>query len=298
MSSFTKHSFAQQVQEMITLIHDATKYEILPRWQEVAPEEKTSFIGFRDLVTIADKETSRYILERIRPKLPGSYSEEHKYADRFNHDLLWQIDPIDGTQEFCEGYAEGYTTLAGLLKRREDGSYSSVAGIINRPALKTVWYTDGSGEVVFLRDGNKQPLPTYECKEILVYQRKVDNLVGITEFLPVLRNHFCLPARIIQAGGSGASITDLLEGKINLIIFNANISKDWDVGMADPIIKALGGFICDLDGNELTYNRPDVASLGEPYNLRGYVISIVFKKEEILPLIKQDLAFDDRLNSK
>jgi len=278
---------------MISLIKEAAKKEILPRWQKVIPEVKTA-LGFKDLVTDADKQASLYILERIRKKFPGSYSEEHKFADRFDHDVLWQIDPVDGTQEFCEGYQDGYATLAALLTRQPDKTFKPVAGIIYRPARDECWYNDGSSKVTWLCRGQEQLLPHYNRNQIRLYQRKVDYFKGINEFIPHLSSHLKLPVSIVESGGAGAAVADLLENKINLIIFNNNTTKDWDVGMAEPLIRALGGFVCDLDGNELTYNRPDVPGLHEPYNLRGYIISIVFKKEEILPLIPL-LKFDDRL---
>lgn len=73
---------------------------------------------------------------------------------------------------------------------------------------------------------------------------------------------------------------------------NYNYTKEWDLAMAEPLIRARGGFICDLDGNEFTYNRKDSQGLGEPYNLNGYVISIAFSKEEIIPNISKDLLID------
>lgn len=289
-----ENRYAPMVKEMVALIKEAAAKEISPRWKKVHPEEKSGH-RFKDLVTAADKEASNYILSKGRPTVPGSYSEEHKFADRFNHSLLWQIDPVDGTQEFCEGYQEGYTTLAALLQEQSKGIYHPLACIIYQPALYILWYTTGNNQVIWEKRGIRQTLPTYSPPtQILVYQRKVDHIGGIQEFLPLLSDHFELPARTVEGGGAGAAVIDLLEERINLLIFNNNTTKDWDVGMAVPIIKALGGFVCDLDGNELTFNGPDEAGLGEPYNLRGYVISIVFKKEDVIPLLKK-LTFDDRL---
>ncbi len=291
---FASNDYAAQVQEMIRLVREAAHQEILPRWQNVTIENKSQKHSFKDLVTEADKQASLYILKRIRPTIPGSYSEEHKHADRFDHDIVWQIDPVDGTQEFCEGYENGYTTLAALLKRQDDGTYASIAGIIYLPATDTLWYTNDSTTVVFMRNSNELPLPTYQRNELRIYQRAVDHLKGINDFAEYLGNQLNLPTHIVESGGAGAAVADLLEGKINLLIFNNDSTKDWDCGMAAPLVKALGGFICDLDGNDLTFNRHDEPGLSEPYNLRGFIMSIVFKKEEIMPHTKH-LVFDHRL---
>ena len=86
---------------------------------------------------------SRYILERIRVRFPGSYSEEQKYPDRFDYDYVWQLDPVDGTQEFYSGMANGYAVNAALLHRQANGTYQSIAGIIYLPSSDTVWYSNG-----------------------------------------------------------------------------------------------------------------------------------------------------------
>ena len=252
---------------------------------------------FVDLVTDADRGASEYILSHIRKKFPGSYSEEHKYPDRFEHELLWQLDPVDGTQEFCEKLIDGYSCLAALLKRQANGTFSSEAGIIYLPGVDKLWYTDGAGKVFYHKNGIQQQLPVYTKDALRGYQRKVDHIKNVEKLYSSIACAHDISMRIVECGGAGASIADLLEGKINIIIMNCNVSKDWDIGCAEPIVKALGGFICDLEGNDFTYNRQDAPGLDEPYNLKGYVISIAFKKEEIMPYVSSKFI-DDRLKKK
>jgi fructose-1,6-bisphosphatase/inositol monophosphatase family enzyme len=288
--------YSSEVQQMVSIMKEATAQEILPRWGKVEVRAKNENYGFKDLVTQADIQASVYILNNIRPMFPGSYSEEQKFDDRFDpkNTMLWQIDPVDGTQEFCEGFKEGYSCLAALLKKQANGTFFPVAGIIYLPALDTLWYSDGVGHVSFLVNGQPKALPTYSRQELCGYQRKVAPSQRLERFYKELGDRLGINTKIVLSGGAGASIADLLSGKINLIIMNNNSTKDWDIGMAEPIIKSLGGFICDFEGNEFTYNRQDTPGLCEPYNMRGYIISIVFKKEEILPLITNDL-FEDKL---
>lgn len=70
---------------------------------------------------------------------------------------------------------------------------------------------------------------------------------------------------------------------------NYNYAKDWDTGMAETIIRSLGGFVCDFDGGEFTYNRPNIKNYDEPYLMKGIVASIVFNKDEISSLISSKM---------
>ncbi|MFH0936335.1 MAG: inositol monophosphatase family protein [Candidatus Woesearchaeota archaeon] len=286
------NTYSIEVMEMINVLREAAQKEILPRWGKVIAEQKGDQKKFIDIVTEADKKASEYILNKIRKKFPGSYSEENKFLDRFDHHLIWQIDPIDGTQEFCMSFADGYACHAALLKKQDDLNFLPVAGIVYLPGVDKLWYTDGSGIITYSVKGKELPLPSLSKEQLIGYIRKVDQNESLKRFYRTLGNILGLHSRILPCGAAGASISDLLENKINLIILNYNYSKEWDLAMAEPIIRARDGFICDLKGNNFTYNRKDSPGKNEPYNLNGYVISIVFKKEEIIPYIPKDLLED------
>lgn len=281
-------TFVLEVKYMVGLLRSAAKNEILPRWGKVTVSEKGQIKKFRDIVTEADIEASKFILDDIRKKFPGSYSEEHKYDDRFENDMLWQIDPVDGTDEFINQIVDGYACHAALLQKQSDGTYYPVAGIIYLPGVDKLWAYDGK-DVIFLNKGFPVTIPILSNNKLVGWIRKVDPNKQLADFYNHLGKKLGLPVDIDYGGGSGASIASLLEGKTNLIIMNYDYTKEWDLAMAEPIIKARGGFICDLDGNSFEYNRKYSEGHKEPYNLKGYVISIAFKKNEILHHIPKNL---------
>ncbi len=41
------------------------------------------------------------------------------------------------------------------------------------------------------------------------------------------------------------------------VAFAGGNSRDWDIAAADVIVHEAGGLLTDLDGNRVTYNRPD-----------------------------------------
>ena len=283
----------EETEWVLSILKKAAKEKILPQFGCSKGKVKSDIVDFLDLVTEADQSASHFILEYLRPKFPGSYSEEHKYPDRFHHDLIWQIDPIDGTQEFVEKYARGYTTLAALLEKGTDGIYTPISGIIYMPETDEAWYTVNN-LLIYSKKGMQSPIPRSDINELQGYQRKVSPHPNLNQCYKEIHLGLNKPYHIILSGGSGTSVADLIMGKINLIVLNSNLAKDWDIGMAEPMIKSLGGFICDFDGAPLKYNQETAPGFDEPYLHRGAVISIGFKKEEILPYLRKDL-FVDRL---
>lgn len=271
------------MKKVIEVMKEAAQKEILPRFGRVNLRVKESFGSFDEYATEADKEASKIILEKIRPEFPGSYSEEQLFENRFDYDLVWQFDPLDGTQEFGESLADGYAMHGALLKR-EGKIWKPINGIIYLPGVDKLWYSDGE-ELHFICEGSERALPEITRNEIRGYVRKVDPNHKIGNFYLTLGEKLGIGAVTLASGGAGASISDLLEDKINLIIMNYDYTKEWDLAMAEPIIKARGGFICDMFGNEFCYNRKE----NPPFNRNGYVISVAFKKEEITPEIPKDL---------
>lgn len=277
----------KNIEEMARLMRTAADVEILPRWRNVTARDKKNSVMPKDYVTAADTGASLYILERIRKKFPGSYSEEHKHMDRFQNKLLWQIDPVDGTLEFCEGIAEGYASQAALLEQQANGKWFPVAGIIYSAGINQMCYSNGK-EIVFEEEGKIVRLPEPHRSEIRGYIRYVEPSSKLANFYRTL-GKLGLETTTVSGGGVGSAIMSLLKDKINLIVFNYDYTKEWDVAMILPIIKSRGGFICDFDGNEFVeFNRQDTPGLGEPYNLKGFVVSQAFRKEEILPVLQKN----------
>lgn len=280
-----KGKYYGAVKEIIPVLIDAARKEILPRFGKVVEETKIlTQSGYKDTVTAADKGASKRILERVRKKFPGSYSEEDLYEDRFDYDLVWHFDPVDGTREFCEQIKDGYAVNAALLQKLRNGNFWPVSGIIYRPGDNTLVYNDGKRNYLF-RNDEEHKIKTTSREMILGWTRKIDQSQKLVGFYKELGDKLNLPIRIMPGGGIGASIVDLLEGKINLIIYNYNITREWDWAMSVPIITSMGGFICDLNGNAFTnFNRKPNAKK-EEYDLNGVVASIAFKKEEVIPHI-------------
>ncbi|MGH9617895.1 MAG: inositol monophosphatase family protein, partial [Acidobacteriaceae bacterium] len=88
----------------------------------------TEYKGEVDLVTVADRESEKLLVERIRAQWPdyGIVGEEGTRA-RMECEYRWYIDPLDGTTNFAHGFpafcvSMGLEHRPGGLEHRGPGT--------------------------------------------------------------------------------------------------------------------------------------------------------------------------------
>lgn len=128
----------------------------------------------QDPVTAADKETQAYLERRIAERFPehgilGEEDDASADGDRLAPDILWVLDPLDGTTNFMNGLPV-YASSIGVLYRGV-----AVAGAVYIP-----WPSaSGNGIVVHCRTGggafaNGEPVSVYQTEK-----PRGDRLVGL-----------------------------------------------------------------------------------------------------------------------
>jgi myo-inositol-1(or 4)-monophosphatase len=75
--------------------------------------------GWGNLLTQADLESQKAVLDLIRRRLPGhDYRAEEKAVRDTGSEFVWVIDPLDGTTNFAHGYPVGCVSIALLQRGR------------------------------------------------------------------------------------------------------------------------------------------------------------------------------------
>ncbi|QQG35411.1 MAG: inositol monophosphatase [Micavibrio aeruginosavorus] len=106
------------------ILREQTALHILPRFRQLAAHEIMSKTSPTDLVTVADQEMERALIDILPKLLPGSIvlGEEGVSSGMISLDVLqdtsrpvWVADPVDGTFNFAHGKEEFCTMLALLV---------------------------------------------------------------------------------------------------------------------------------------------------------------------------------------
>ena len=107
------------------LIRETLELFIMPRFDRLLPGE-ISEKQANDFVTIADTEAEQHMTPRLTALLPGSHVLGEEAASRNpdllrlleSDDLLWLVDPIDGTRSFMAAQS-GFAVIIALVRAGE-----------------------------------------------------------------------------------------------------------------------------------------------------------------------------------
>ena len=100
-------------------------------------------------VSNGDLEVNKIILNKISeitPNIPIVSEETSDNKNEKNLKDFWLVDPIDGTYDYINNLEE-FTINAGLIINN-----TPVAGLINAPAKKRMFYSYGEGKAFELKD--------------------------------------------------------------------------------------------------------------------------------------------------
>ncbi|RDD60698.1 3'(2'),5'-bisphosphate nucleotidase CysQ [Ferruginivarius sediminum] len=210
-------------------------------------------------LTQADLAADRLItkaLETLTPDVPV-ISEEGVEEGRIPKvdRRFWLVDPLDGTKEFLSRNGE-FTVNIALV---EDGR--PVAGVVHAPALAMTWCgavaPDGSRHATFSETDQKtmnieaRTIPA-EGATVVASRRHGD---------PEQMKAFLGGQAIADTRNAGSSIKFCLVANGKADIYpRFGRTMEWDTAAGHAVLAAAGGRVETVDGQPLTYGKPDFAN--------------------------------------
>lgn len=190
-------------------------------------------------VTNADRNAEEIMRNEIKRRFPdhGIIGEEFGREGE-DSDVVWVLDPIDGTQSFIHG-VPFYTTLIGVLV---DGEPK--AGVIYAPALNEM-VSASIGDGCFFNDK----------KATVRHCNSLDEATFLTTDMEHIDKHnFTQPfeellskTRLHRTWGDGYGHLMVAVGRAD-IMFDP-ILNIWDAAALLPVVTEAGGTFMDVHGN-------------------------------------------------
>lgn len=192
-------------------------------------------------VTVADRETEAALRQAIADRFPdhGIFGEEYG-SEGLEREIVWVIDPIDGTKSFIAG-----SPLFGLLAAVLKGG-KPVAGIIRMPALGECY--GGSLETGSDRDGTK-----IACRKGVALENA---FLCLNEANTLMSDYGDAFAGLMACGRFRRFTYDcypyaqLASGQVDAVI-DCNL-QPYDYLPVVPVVEGAGGVITDWQGKTLT----------------------------------------------
>jgi len=205
-------------------------------------------------VTVADEMAEAAILRglsALAPEIPV-VSEEAASAGRAPAvgTRFWLVDPLDGTKEFVGRNGE-FTVNIALV---EDGL--PVLAVVLAPALARLYAGCAGGGALAEDAGGRRPIRARAVPEeglTVVSSRSHGDAEALARHLA--------GRRVASSARAGSSLKFCLvaEGKADLYP-RFGRTMEWDTAAGHGVLRAAGGRVVDLEGNELRYGKPGFAN--------------------------------------
>ncbi|MCH7888984.1 MAG: inositol monophosphatase family protein [Proteobacteria bacterium] len=200
----------------------------------------------------------RAVEDRLRELILEAYPDhgivgEERGATSADRELVWVIDPIDGTLPFLAGFPV-YGTLLALVR-----GGAPVLGVIDMPETDERWV--GCQGLPSTRNG--KPVKTRACDDLSVALMSTSNPDFYGEADRPALERMKAATRWTVYGGSCMAYAKIASGRIDVGI---DVSFDpTDYLALVPVIAGAGGVVTNWDGNALTLRSRDrLIAAGDP----------------------------------
>jgi myo-inositol-1(or 4)-monophosphatase len=217
-------------------------------------------------VTEADLAADRLLHDGLLALLPGSaWLSEESVDDhvRLDADLVWIVDPIDGTREYVEGVPEFAISVALV------SAGSPLLAVLYNPALDDL-FTAARGLGCW-RDGKPTQVTSVEDlgEATLLASRTETGRGEFSVFSERMK---------IRALGSTAYKLALVAGGEAQAYFTRKPRHEWDIAAGVLLCTEAGATVTDLGGDPHVFNRPNS-------RCRGVVTALPHLHAEVLGMI-------------
>ena len=175
--------------------------------------------------------------------------EEDDDLSRLSENMIWIVDPLDGTSDFIDKTGE-FTIMIALIKNKKP-----ILGVISWPTEKTFFVAQkGSGAFRYSND------EWHKISVTSISELSKCRTVGSRHHLSDREKFFIKKLGIedFTSIGSSLKVGKISSGEAEAYITTTNKMKEWDSAASYCIISEAGGKMTDMLGNDITYNNKNV----------------------------------------
>lgn len=212
--------------------------------------------SFNDIVTEFDQKVEDFIVSQLKENFPnesilgeeGAYKFKEKPSDATfaSDNLIWALDPIDGTVNYSRSYPYFCTTLA--LLQNVKGRFEVVLGATFDPVRNEMFYA-GKGMGAFLNDKKISVSRTSEFEKALFVTGFAAERVAQKDV--VFKRFVDLTRKTLGVRRTGAAALDLAYvacGRVDAY-WECGLSV-WDVAAGALLVREAGGLVTHIEREE------------------------------------------------
>jgi myo-inositol-1(or 4)-monophosphatase len=205
--------------------------------------------GLKDFVTEVDREAERMVASHLLAKVPDSQVRgEELSPDTDTDDLVWIVDPLDGTTNFLHGFPAYAVSVAGVYR-----GIPRVGVIVD--VVRRITYSTVAGGGASAGDAPMNVSRIADPGSALIgtgFPFKAMHLLPeyLEQFAHLLRH----TTGIRRAGSAALDLVDVALGRFDGF-WELQLAP-WDVAAGVLLVREAGGIVTDAAGS------PDVLKHG------------------------------------
>jgi myo-inositol-1(or 4)-monophosphatase len=210
-----------------------------PGWQ--AWTEK----GRHDFVTEVDRASETLIADALTRAVPGSRVLGEELTPELGartSDVVWIVDPLDGTTNYLHGYPQYAVSIACAVRGE------LCAGVVH-DVTRNVVYRAARGSGAWLGDARLHVSPVTDPRRALIGTGfPFKDLEQLRAYLAQFAAVLGAASGIRRAGSAALDLVDVAAGRLDA--FWEQSLAPWDVAAGVVLVREAGGRLTRFDGNE------------------------------------------------
>lgn len=236
-----------KIEKVSKKVAKAAGKEILKIYNQ---DHDVSYKSDNSPLTKADLKSNEIIVNELKQfNIPILTEEEKDDLSRLNSDLVFIIDPLDGTKEFIKKNGE-FTVNIGLVKNSKP-----ILGVIYAPVLDEL-YVGHSGSSYLVKNNKKTKLSVSEVSKISEM-----SLVKSRSHSSKRMNE--LSKKFKESTSKGSSLKGCLVASGNSDCYiRLGPINEWDICAMHAIIENADGKVTKLNGKDIKFNQKNTLIKG------------------------------------
>jgi myo-inositol-1(or 4)-monophosphatase len=205
--------------------------------------------GTNDLVSYVDRHAEEMLVERLRKLVPeAGFLTEEKTTVQEEKDLMWIIDPLDGTTNFIHNIP-AYAVSVGLVERG-----IPIVGVVYE-VTRSECFSAWKGGGAWLNGARISVSNSATIKDSLFSTGfPIYNFEHMDQYLAILNELMRNAHGLRRMGSSAIDLSFVACGRFEAY-FEYNLSP-WDIAAGILLVQEAGGTVTDFrGGNEFLYGR-------------------------------------------
>jgi myo-inositol-1(or 4)-monophosphatase len=234
---------------------------------------ETASKGLNDFVTNIDRNAEAAIIETLGEAYPHHAFLAEESGASGTGDIVWIIDPLDGTTNFMHGFPTFAVSIACQMAGRIEHA------VIYDPMRQELFTsTRGDGAYLDNRRLRVSRQRTLEGSLISTGFPYRENLKYLDAYMAMMKTVMTRAAGLRRPGSAALDLAYIAAGRADA--FWEIGLKPWDTAAGTLLIREAGGLVATLDGGEYKQNGNIVAGTPRVFNAL---------LEAIAPYLPEDL---------